>query len=137
MKPKKAASKQPKAEWVVQDEIFWCLLINKMVQDLCMSVVNGATLFHAEAEKTAPKKRHQSVVNGATLFHAEAKKKWHQKSGIKVEQVVRVEIFWCPLINKMVPDMHRMVPHYSMLKPKKRHQKSGIKAAQSRTGCAG
>ncbi len=91
-----------KAEQVVRVEIFWCLLINKMVPDLYMSVVKGATLFHAEA-----------------------KKKRHQKSGIKAEQVVRVEIFWCPLINKMVPglDMLRMVPHYSMLKPKKkRHQ---------------
>ncbi len=63
----------------MQVEIFWCPLINKMVPDLCMSVVNGAALFHAEAEK----------------------------SGIKAvasKQIVWVEIFWCLLIN-MVPDL--------------------------------
>ena len=62
LKPKKKQYQKSgiKAERVVRVEIFWYLLINKMVPDLCMSVVNGVTLFHAEAEKTAPKKRHQN-----------------------------------------------------------------------------
>ena len=61
-------------------EIFWYLLINKMVPDLCMSVVNGTALFHLEAEK--------SGIKAATA-----------------ERVMQVEIFWCPLISKMVLDM--------------------------------
>ena len=41
-----------------------------------------------------------SVVNGAALFHADA-----EKSGTKAERVMQVEIFWCPLISKMVLDL--------------------------------
>jgi hypothetical protein len=53
--PKKAATKSgTKAEqvWV---KIFWCLLINTMVPDLCMSVVNGSASFQVEAKKGAKK----------------------------------------------------------------------------------
>ncbi len=97
-----------KAEQVVRIEIFWCLLINKMVLDLYMSVVNGATLFHAEAEKQ------------------------HQKNGSKAERVVRVEIFWCPLINKMVLDLYMSVVNGATL-----FHAEAEKWHQSRTGCVG
>ena len=49
-----------KAEQVMSVKILWCLFMNRMVPNLCMSVVNGSSWFYAGAEKSGLKKRNPS-----------------------------------------------------------------------------
>ena len=44
-----------KAKQVMSVQILWCLLMNAMVPNLCMSEVNGSVLFHAGAKKSGTK----------------------------------------------------------------------------------